>query len=73
MGELLHNVHKLNGIVVSVTTDGFITNIEDLENRILENDSLSSLLLRSFRFIREDLSGESVGLEMKHSGRGILS
>jgi len=31
VGECLHNIQKLGGKVVSVTTDGFITDIEDLE------------------------------------------
>ena len=37
IGECLHNVHILEGKLVSVTTDGFITNIKDLETEILKN------------------------------------
>ena len=36
LGELLHYVHLLGGKVVSVTTDGFITDIPDLENKVLD-------------------------------------
>lgn len=31
IGECLHSIHKNQGIVVSVTTDGFITDLEDIE------------------------------------------
>lgn len=35
LGECLHNIKYLGGKIVSVTTDGFITDIENLEDRIL--------------------------------------
>lgn len=35
IGECLHNIQRLGGKVVSVTTDGFITDLDDLENRLL--------------------------------------
>lgn len=39
IGELLHTIPELGGRVVSVTTDGFITDIDDLENKVLEYNS----------------------------------
>lgn len=36
IGEFLHNIHKLCGKVVSVTTEGFISDIEDLDNKLLK-------------------------------------
>jgi hypothetical protein len=45
--DCLHNNHKLGGPkgVVSVTTDRFITNIGDLENKLLTLPSNEILLL----------------------------
>lgn len=73
LGELLHNISLLDGVVVSVTTDGFMTNLENVEDLILNNKSLNSYLLKSYRYIREILSNEGVGLELKNSGVGIIS
>lgn len=36
IGEMLHITEALGGRVVSVTTDGFITDLPDLESKILE-------------------------------------
>lgn len=35
VGESLDNISKINGYVVSATTDGFITNVENLEMKIV--------------------------------------
>jgi hypothetical protein len=37
IGESLHVKQSLNGKVLSVTTDGFITDIESLENKLKES------------------------------------
>jgi hypothetical protein len=68
IGECLHSIQQLGGLVVSVTTDGFITNIVGLEDKISGN-----FLLGEFKKIREDLSGNNKGLELKTNGRGIIS
>ena len=73
IGECLHNIQKLGGQVVSVTTDGFITNIQDLENKILTLPREDTNLLRKYRALRLELSGSSEGLEIKSEGKGILS
>jgi len=67
----LHNVHKLEGKIVSVTTDGFITNLEDLENLILEK--CDCFIFKEFKKMRELLSGSDKGLEIKTNGVGIIS
>jgi hypothetical protein len=58
---------------VSVTTDGFITNMDNIEDRILKDSSLNSYLLKSYRYIRNILSREVIALELKNSGKGIMS
>ena len=68
IGECLNSIQSLHGTVVSVTTDGFITNIEDLESLISTN-----YLFSEFRSIRKFLSEDGVGLEVKSSGKGIIA
>lgn len=74
ISELLNNIHELHGEVVSVTTDGFITNLNKLEEKILElTTEYEFTFFKEFKLIRKDLLNESDGLEMKGSDRGILS
>jgi hypothetical protein len=73
IGECLHNISKLGGQVVSVTTDGFITDVKDLETKLLNLNSKEIPLFSKYREIRETLSGTSTALEIKHSGKGIIS
>lgn len=68
IGECLHAVQKLGGVVVSVTTDGFITNIPDLEHQMKD-----FYLLTIFKKLRKEISGDDEGLELKHDGKGIIS
>lgn len=68
----------LGGKVVSVTTDGFITDKKDLESLILgiapqSGDALKLSLLKEYRKTRKLLSGEAESLELKHEGIGIMS
>jgi hypothetical protein len=58
----------LGGKVVSVTTDGFITDIVDLESKISD-----SYLLSKYKVIRNDLSGNDQGLELKSAGVGVMA
>lgn len=44
VGECLHNISKLGGKVVSVTTDGFITDIENLEEKLNQEEKLERSL-----------------------------
>lgn len=73
IGECLHNISKLGGKVVSVTTDGFITNLIALENKLLSLPANEIPLFNLYRRLRQDLSGDPESLEVKHSGRGIIS
>ena len=68
IGECLHSIQRLGGLVVSVTTDGFITNIAELENKISTNT-----LLTAYKNIRMDLSGDNTSLELKSCGKGIIA
>jgi hypothetical protein len=68
IGECLHSIHKEGGLVVSVTTDGFITNLQDLERKISGN-----YLFGEFKKIRLQLSEDDTGLEIKHRGKGIIA
>jgi hypothetical protein len=56
IGECLNNIHRLGGKVISVTTDGFITDVEDLENKILTLDSSNRQCLMLYRLIRKNLT-----------------
>jgi hypothetical protein len=72
----LDNVKRLGGKVVSATTDGFITNISDLEERILELPEGKTPLLRMFKKLRSELNEDpnvDMALELKNESKGILS
>jgi hypothetical protein len=56
--------------VVSVTTDGFVTDIDDLEAKIIKAEEK---LISFFKELRYDLSENSQALEMKNNGIGIIS
>jgi hypothetical protein len=79
IGECLHNIQKLGGMVVSVTTDGFITNIKNLEERLLELPEKDIILLNKYRSLREgltDIKGVKPtkdALEIKTEGEGVIS
>ena len=82
IGECLHNIHLLKGRVVSVTTDGFICDIDDLENKILSMDNNNNkTLLLLYREIRKQLTTfddsdktDDRALEVKHEEfKGLLS
>ena len=76
IGECLHNIGKIGGKIVSVTTDGFITNIEDLESKLLKLPTESTPLFTLFKALRVALSEEvknHVGLELKNFSKGIIS
>lgn len=86
IGECLHNIQELGGFAVSVTTDGFLTNVSDLESRIVSDERLknSCYILKLYLATRKEIvkveklnSPDSKisegGLELKTSGVGILS
>lgn len=73
IGECLHNISMIGGRVVSVTTDGFITDLENLEWKLMRLPSEKIPLLTLFRSLREELHDNPQALEVKHSGIGIVS
>lgn len=75
IGECLHNISKLGGVVVSVTTDGFLTNIADLENRLLSLPQKEAPLFNKYKLLIENLTNDdnSKALEIKNEGKGIVS
>lgn len=89
IGECMNNVQALNGKVLSCTTDGFITDITDLEEKILslksvQDDSLyykdrfSCIDLyrdmRCYLTTFDNSKADSRALEVKHvEENGILS
>ena len=79
LGECLNNIQSLGGSVVSVTTDGFITDIDDLENKLLVLEESKIKCLLAYRKMRELLTlneGKSVkeALEIKHIEKsGLIS
>jgi hypothetical protein len=74
IAECLNNINKMGGRVISATTDGFITDVEDLEEKLLTLPVEQTLFLRYFRLMRRLLSNTPQGLEKKHEEKsGILS
>lgn len=76
IGECLHNISKVKGKVVSVTTDGFITDIPNLEERLLTLNDSEIPLLKLYKRLREALTDScdsSQALELKNNGVGIIS
>ena len=86
IGECLNNIQSLKGRVISVTTDGFITDVPDLEHKILtEIKEENRICLELYKCIRRILTTttnketgkemfDDSGLEIKHEEKlGIVS
>jgi hypothetical protein len=74
IGECLHNISLLGGKVVSVTTDGFITDVDDLETKLLSLPSKDIPLFLKYKELVQDLVSEDAKiLELKNKGVGIVS
>ena len=80
IGELLHNIHILGGTVISVTTDGFLTNLKDVERMIIESNNplimKNRFLLMCYRHARKALypDKDPLALESKcEDVKGIAS
>jgi hypothetical protein len=58
-----------------VTTDGFITDLENLEEKLLNLPSEDIVLLCKYRELRTDLTdGKNPDVfEIKSSGKGVIS
>jgi hypothetical protein len=78
---MLYEIDKMGGRVISVTTDGFVTDIDNLESKLSNIDGSLMRLFREARlFLTEegkdkdkDKKVDDSVLELKHSGRGIIS
>jgi hypothetical protein len=78
LAEIMNNIHKINGKIVSVTTDGFITDIPDLENLLLEKINKGEWkgeLLKLYRSWRSEITdgAKPEALEVKQSGPNMMS
>jgi hypothetical protein len=76
IGECLNNIQLLNGTIVSVTTDGFITDVADLETKLLSLPDENTFFLNLYRTYVRDLSNGSLKdcLELKNTEtNGLMS
>jgi len=77
LAELLQIVDKLGGQVCSITTDGFVSDIPDLEAKVLnymKENNIKNSLLHLYINSRISLSGDpkAEALEVKTSVRGLI-
>jgi hypothetical protein len=79
ISETLHNISKIpNAKIISVTTDGFITNVPNLEEELFklsDAGKIDTTFLELFRKARIQLTGKSneTALEVKTQGKSIIS
>lgn len=74
IAETLNNINYLGGRIISVTTDGFISDIENLEEKLLKLELKDIILLKYYRIMRAMLSGDSAAFELKKKEvNGVLS
>jgi len=73
IGEVLHNTSLLKGNITSVTTDGFVSDVSNLEEKLLADKTLKTILLQEYRNARYWLSKDPSALELKTYGKGILT
>ncbi|KAG0121864.1 hypothetical protein HOY82DRAFT_544419, partial [Tuber indicum] len=71
LAELLYNTQQLGGTICSVTTDGFVCDIENLEDKI-NSSALPKTFLTKYRDVRESLSKDPAALEVKTSVVGLV-
>ncbi|KAI0994217.1 hypothetical protein K3495_g13964, partial [Podosphaera aphanis] len=62
VGECLHNISQLGGRVVSVTTDGFLTDLPNLEDDLLRL-SEGNTLIKLYRELRKDIMSDNSSSE----------
>ncbi|KAG0632610.1 hypothetical protein HOY80DRAFT_1026807 [Tuber brumale] len=67
-------VYDARTLDMKTMIDGFVTDIEDLEQKIIDNFDIEGSLLQGFRDIRRKLSNQenAVALEVKTSTEGII-
>jgi hypothetical protein len=72
LAELLNQVHSMGGKICAVTTDGFVTDIPDLESKLLNLKNFENSFLNDYRNLRDKLSGVPDALEIKTSVKGLI-
>lgn len=73
--ELLNATHAIGGRICSATTDGFVTDIPNLEEKLLkyfEKIGYKDSFLARYRHIRFLLSGDPSALEIKTTVKGLI-
>jgi hypothetical protein len=86
LAEIMNNIQKMNGKIVSVTTDGFITDVPNLENILLDKinnpnpmgqgqEEWKGELLMLYRSWRSEITdgAKPEALEVKQSGPNMMS
>ena len=78
IGELMHNTWLIKGKIVSCMTDGFITNVKDLKNKILKSEleeiKNNRILLKIYNNIKKKLCDDPAALKLKHENvTGLIS
>jgi hypothetical protein len=78
LAEIMNNIENINGKIISVTTDGFITDIPDLENLLLnkiDKGEWKGELLKQYRSWRSEITdgAKPEALEVKQSGPNMMS
>ena len=75
IAELLNATHAIGGRICSATTDGFVCDIENLEQKLLkyfEDIKYKDSFLARYRHIRLLLSGDPSALEIKTTVKGLI-
>jgi len=76
LGECMHNISKMNGLIVSATTDGFITNIIDLEKKLNLLSEKENYLFKLFKESGSELVGKAcpcLELKVTTKANGLIS
>ncbi|KAI5849677.1 hypothetical protein GGS23DRAFT_591650 [Durotheca rogersii] len=73
IGECLNNIKDMGGKAVSVTTDGFITDVINLEEKLLNLPLNKTFFFRLFKTFREVISEnpDEKALEIKNEEGGL--
>gem|GEM_PF-4421383 len=72
----MHNISKMNGLIVSATTDGFITNIIDLEKKLNLLSEKENYLFKLFKESGSELVGKAcpcLELKVTTKANGLIS
>lgn len=71
--QLLENEHSVATRVISVTTDGFVTNVEKVEEKVKNLPEKNRKMLECYQDFRKKLNFETKAYEEKSSGEGIVT